>query len=386
MDAATPFCDPLGECVACDEMDEPDMACAEVDGGNPLCVGGACVACEAGDTSVCDGQLLLCDEETNACVGCTAHAECEAGACDVFEGRCFDPSNVLDVGMGQTFGTIGAALDEVTAMGWEDAVLVLHAGTDFNEVALVESGALAFVAAEGDSPQWVNTAVMAPTLSVSGAQTRVYVAGVRMRLNGNDTALAVTEAQVDVRDCELASNDILGLSCGEGSRVDIRRSRVVQNTGGGIVASSGCELNVENCFVGGDVEVAGIDINDASATVLYSTVTASTFGTVPALGCSSPMVVDIRNSIIVTQGGASPDELSCATATVTNAATEAEAGMFDVGWFEDFNGGDYGLTASGAMAFENLAQWQDGDPPTDIEGDPRPEVDGSPDHAGADVP
>jgi hypothetical protein len=132
--------------------------------------------------------------------------------------------------------------------------------------------------------------------------------------------------------------------------------------------------------------VIGVEVLDASASVLYSTVTASTFGTTPALGCTMPVAVDVRNSIIVSQGGTSPDELSCAAATIVASATEADVGPFNAGWFVNFNGGDYHLTASGTATFADLASWSTGDPSTDIDGDLRPTVDGTPDYAGADVP
>jgi hypothetical protein len=35
---------------------------------------------------------------------------------------------------------------------------------------------------------------------------------------------------------------------------------------------------------------------------------------------------------------------------------------------------------------DTAAIWQTGDPTTDIDGDPRPSTDGSPDIAGADIP
>jgi len=293
----------------------------------------------------------------------------------------------------QPFLTVAAGLDEVAMMGWEDAVLVLHAGSSFDEVAVVDSGAVAFVAAEGDTPQWVNTSLMEPTLSVSGAQTRVYLAGVRMR--DGDTALVVSQAQVDVRDSELASNDILGLSCGEGARVDVRRSRIVANSGGGIVAQSGAELYLENCFVGGGApDVDAIALTTANLDALYTTVGAG-LGTTTALRCDAGSVVDVRNSILVSRSD--DDELQCGTAVVNNSAAELDLGgtnslvsAMDVAWFADFNGGDFLLTTEGAapgnLIFENLAQWEGGDPPTDIDGDPRPLVDGTPDYAGADVP
>ena len=50
-----------------------------------------------------------------------------------------------------------------------------------------------------------------------------------------------------------------------------------------------------------------------------------------------------------------PDEISCPEATVTSSATEAEAGMFSLGWFANYNLGDLHLTPAGAMVFAGHA-------------------------------
>lgn len=368
-DAAAPFCEPdSGECVRCDGLGDGDAACAGVDPLIPLCVDGACVECTPQDPLVCDDQLLLCDAATNACVACTAHEQCAAGACDVSEGRCFDPDNVLLVGMGQPYMSITAALDDVGAMMLDPAVLVLHGGASFDETATVSAGTLAIVAADSEQPQWINSSVMAPTLTVTGMQTRVYLHRLRLAQNGND----------------------LGLVLDDGATVDVRRGRIVNNTGGGILAQNGAELTLRNSFVGGDVEVIGVEVTDASASIVYSTISASTFGATPALGCTNPVAVDVRNSIIVTQGGTPPDEISCAGAIVSNSATESGVGPFDIGWFANYNAGDFSLTTmgmpSGADTFVDIAEWQLGDPATDIDGDLRPTTDQTPDYAGADIP
>jgi hypothetical protein len=99
--------------------------------------------------------------------------------------------------------------------------------------------------------------------------------------------------------------------------------------------------------------------------------------------------VTIRNSIIVSYS-ADP-ELQC-DATVTYTATEAmeggtntTLGDMSADWFSDFDAGDFHLnTAPAALA--TTAQWQTGDPLTDIDGQPRPNTDGAMDYAGADLP
>ncbi|MCH9685360.1 MAG: hypothetical protein K0V04_28250 [Deltaproteobacteria bacterium] len=373
-DAMAPFCNPaVGECVDCSELDDGDTACATADAGSPLCVGQSCVACTSDDMSVCDAQLLLCDDMANTCVGCTAHEECAAGACDIFEGRCFDPAHVIDVGTGQTEGSIAAGLAVVAGMNWEDAVLVLHAGEDFNETATVDTGAVAFINADGPAPLWIYSSMPAsPTLTASGADTRVYVRGVRLAQNGND----------------------VGLACDDEARVDVRRARIVQNAGGGIVAQNACELYVENSFVslnGGQfVDSYGVTASNSTLTILYSTIAANDgddVGGFVSLSCDA-VGGNVRNSIVA----AGDSTIDCPGTDFSNsvvdtaglAGTGSQVLVFSPAWFPNIAMADFHVQLG--APFENIAEWNAGDPTVDIDGDPRPTDDPSPDYAGADVP
>jgi hypothetical protein len=60
-------------------------------------------------------------------------------------------------------------------------------------------------------------------------------------------------------------------------------------------------------------------------------------------------------------------------------------GALQAGWFTSLSS-DFGLTGAGEAVFGDVAQWEVGDPATDIDGtDLRPTEPG-PDVAGADVP
>jgi hypothetical protein len=50
------------------------------------------------------------------------------------------------------------------------------------------------------------------------------------------------------------------------------------------------------------------------------------------------------------------------------------------------DGFDFLLATQHAAAINTGATWMTGDPTADIDGDPRPSTDGSPDVAGADIP
>ena len=80
--------------------------------------------------------------------------------------------------------------------------------------------------------------------------------------------------------------------------------------------------------------------------------------------------------------------MACPEAIIADSATEDIVGAFDgtQDWFIDYFGADLSLSPNGATIFLDIAQWQAGDPATDIDGTPRPAMDGTPDYAGADVP
>ncbi len=377
-DTAAPFCEPVsGDCVACDGMDDPDGSCATVDPAAPLCVGGACVECTAEDPAVCDDQLLLCDDETNACAPCTEHAQCGSGACELDVGRCFPEDFVATVdGDGEAdYMTVTAAVDAVMDRSY--GVLVVHeldGGAPYTTPGglLVDGGkTIALLAAPDEAPIIQGTGGN-PGLRVEAAGTILYMDGLRVR-NGDAEGL--------VADGAFAWAD---------------RSRIVQNSGGGVLAQGGAVLTLRNCFVGGSVDDAdALAVDGATANVVYTTLGAGTFNA-RALVCTAPRGVVVRNSILVSRGGTPPDEIACSMASINNSATEGVVrgtANMDVGgfpgaspqdWFVDYAGGDLSLQNDGLTAFAGIAQWQDGDPVTDIHGDPR--LTDALGYAGADSP
>jgi hypothetical protein len=209
-----------------------------------------------------------------------------------------------------------------------------------------------------------------PTLEVSQAGTTVYVDGLSF----------VGAPNIGVRvDQGMAWLD---------------RSRVSLSALGEVVVENGGNLTLRNCFVGGGVGDV-IRIDGSSATILYTTIVANEFGV--GLACWEPDVVSMRNSIVLA-GGGSADDFDCAAATVDYSVTEsAVVGTNNVSlngvtanelgtWFQAHDLGDFHLTPDGADVFAQIAEWNSGDPMTDIDGDGRPTMAGSADHPGGDVP
>ena len=369
----TPFCEPVsGECVTCDGTEDPDGSCAGVDPANPVCLDGACVQCTAAAPEACMGMTPVCDDATNTCVPCTAHDQCmgEAG-CNLFTGACLPSDAVVHVGPGQMHGTLTEAVASF-GPGAEGTIVVHQA--DYNEAVTVDGGrVLALLANAGDTPIWLLAGGGAPQLTVDDGT--VLLDGLRLSGNADDVGLSV-----------------------DAGRAWVDRSRIVQNSGGGIVAQNAAELTLRNCFVGDGTNGENALTVDGTTSMASAMVSYTTLGTgfdnfndVFPVFCDGAADVTIRNSLLVSFDN--PSELSCSTATVTNTASEAlipgagNVALGDVGmdWFVGVDNGDFHLNNPPGM-LATTARWTTGDPPTDIDGNLRPTMDDAADYAGADVP
>jgi len=370
IDPANPICEDM-ECVPCTSVGDGDAACADKDANAPACRDdGQCVQCTSLNPAACTDTTPICDGPSSACVGCAYHEQCEGSACRIATGACFDDAEVYDVGAAQTYATLNAAHDDLG--DGAQVVLLLHEGVDFNEVLELAGAntAYAFLAADGDAPQWINSSVDAPTLLVSGT-AEAYVQDVRMTGNLNDVGISA-----------------------DGGSVYLDRTQVVQNTGGGVSLTGGAYAQVRNCFLNGPTDLFAFNSTSSEAIVLYSTIGGGA-GDGRALQCTAGSVT-VRNSIVVSRGGDEFD-IMCG-ADITYSVTEnpyAGTGNEDIGvltsgnqdvWFAGYGTGELHLNAPPAVVL-TTAQWRTGDPATDIDGtDPRPDVDGTADVAGADVP
>jgi hypothetical protein len=180
----------------------------------------------------------------------------------------------------------------------------------------------------------------------------------------------------------------------DGGRVWLDRSRIVQNTGGGIVAQHGADLRLQNCFVGGSVNnVPAVVVDAATVRVAYTTVIGGLGMTPVALSCTLGSAASVTDSIVLLQSDSDP--IDCDDATFEHSASE----VFLPGtgntlvdsfndastWFTNVGTGDFSLTNDGGAIFRDIAQWNTGDPPTDINGDARPVIDLTADYGGADI-
>ncbi|MCX4239629.1 right-handed parallel beta-helix repeat-containing protein [Paraliomyxa miuraensis] len=363
-DVAAPLCDPAGECVSCEQMSDPNAACAGLDPTTPVCEAGVCVQCTMEDATACEGMTPVCDDATNACVGCSAHEQCGEAACNLFTGACLPGSAIVHVGPGQTFTSIGAAVGSFVA-GAEGTIIV-HQGTYDEPVTVGGGRVLGLLASNGDLPLWALIGGGAPQLTVN--EGTVLIDGLRLSNNGSSMHPGMLLV---------------------GGQAWLDDARVVGNAGGGITAQGG-ELVLRNCFVGAGVDSNVLNSQSAVVDVLYSTLGAN-LGASTAITCNAASTVTVRNSLVVSRD-AGP-EVVCPGASASHTAAEAlldgtdnlALGDMSTTWFQDYNGGDFHLTMP-PISVANAARWEDGDPPADIDNQARPQIDGAPDVAGADVP
>lgn len=349
---------------------QPCMDDGDCPGDTPLCMDGECVLCTADDTSLCDIDAPLCDEDVNECVECLQHADCGEAACNLFTGACLD-ANILHVG--GPMADVASIQEALGMTGGEPSTIILHDGIYEESVEVGGGQAVGILAFDGASPEWTKSTENLPQLLIPDGGT-VVAEGVQVvsrLLLSSFPAVHVYEGR--------AWFDRMNLN----------------SSGGALVASGSSEVVLRNCFLGGSIGATVIDVYDSSVDIIYSTIGAS-IGTSTGIECDGAAAVVLRNSIVVSLDD-SP-EIVCAGITASNSATESmlagtsnvAVGDLDTTWFLGglgaYNSGWFSLASAGDLLFANVAVWESGDPPTDIEGDPRPTADGDMDHAGADIP
>jgi hypothetical protein len=361
-------------CVACTEAGFPDQACEAKDAAAPVCRGdGECVACTPTNPSACDGTTPVCDEATSACVGCSFHEQCPESACRIATGGCFDAGNVHDVGQGMEYEEIGDAVADLGQGG--EVVLRIFDGASYDEAVTISGAGTAYALLADDGamvPQWVNTGGGAATLRVQGG-AEVYVQSVRLTAN---TASGFPGVSVSAATLYLDRTEVLG------------------NTGGGLLLTGAASGFVRNCLLGGGPasDNPAVSVDNAAVAILYSTLVGydDGFGAGAALRCSNPDSVEARNSLFVKTGSGA--DLDCPELAATYSATEnALAGVGNVALGSVMANWFVGITTdlhlnSPPAALLSAAEWRVGDPPVDIDGEPRPAEDATPDVAGADLP
>lgn len=370
-DCASGVCVGL-ECVPCGDAAEPDAACAEADSATPVCSedGSSCVACTAGS---CDGSAPACDP-TLGCVACTEHSQCPDSACHLSgpdAGSCFDTADVVEVSDSEE-------LQQEFVQGNPGGQLVIRLTPGTIQI----SGGLVSDLAE--------VALIGSNSTITGGATALffnipdlfYVAGVTLE-DGPSRAISCSAGEeLWLDDTSISDYPIALLSSCD---VFVRRSQFRGNPGGpdfgGTLQLGGSFRAVNSDF--GPAADPVMDLQGGDVDVRYSTFA----GNQTAISCGSPSSGQIRNSIL-TSVGTSVDT-ACGLSYIDNAVDQGFLGgtvvpSYDPSWFAVSDGSRFFLSPSGEETFEGIADWDEGDPIVDIEGDPRPQD--TPGFPGVDEP
>lgn len=367
-DPASPICADMA-CVPCSSDDE----CLAKSADAPACSDtGRCVACTPSNASACTDTTPICNAAINECEGCDFHEQCPDSACRIATGACFDTAEVYDVGAGQTYANIEAAVTDLGEGG--EVVLRIHDGPSYDGAVTIAGAGTAYAFLADDDamvPQWINSMDASPTLLVEdGAE--VYVQSLRFTANTDGAYPGITA---------------------DGATLYLDRTSVVGNDGGGLLFSNDAHGYLRTCIVGGNGAglgpSRGLTVDASTLEVAYSTIARNDADTADdSLSCLGASTVSVRNSILV---GRDDPSVLCAGATIQDSALDqgfggnTNVGPFVAGWFDNAAGNVFTLSAMGGAVFGDVAQWVVGDPAVDIDGDPRPTEPG-PDVAGADIP
>lgn len=423
LDPDKPFCDEqTGLCAAC-------LTPADCDGGvchpeSKTCVGcvtlgdcpapqvcdeqtGTCVQCidDAGclateDAPICDG---------GTCRGCREHGECLTGACELDRGACFPEGltrhlhvdaaeQCLDsiCAPGLPCCSLSEAFAEIAAdlSGIEHFIVHVVPGKYNSGFGLTATDRT--VAVLGGPEVEIDASPLdVPIVFVGDGQndisSKLYLSG--LRITGQTAvAFGCTAAPFAALD-DVEIHDVSGDAGHIAKCVTwARRSEFVRD-GGGLAVDGTATLVLENSIIAGVAVQPALSVTaGAELEVNYSTIAHQSVLPNGLLWCSGG-TARVRNSALLAQGGGDfvdcPDLLISHTVT-TEAGLQGE-GVAPVGAplvkepFLDWDTHNFRLAGDGNF-LAGVALWTAGDPPTDIDGTKRPQVDGSADVAGAALP
>ncbi len=334
----------------------------------PLCEAGACVACPE---TVCPAASAACD-----CTACVKHEDCSEGAaCDADTGQCLvDVLYVDDHGACPGDGTEASPYclpqDAIDAVGpGGSATIRIRPGVGIGyqqDIALLPGQTLAMIG-EGDYVPNLNAQPggAESVLTVAEADATLWLTGLRFRAGDEGPAVTVAGGTVHASAIQVADSAAGALRVTDGGNVDLENSFLAhwwsQETA---IAVDGASFAARNISL-----------------VWANTPTG-------VITCTRSATVELHDSIVAS--AAAVDDFLCdgAVLELDHVVTKADVGPppYTFPWFENQYGADLHLRPAGAAVFADYAQWNTGDPTTDIDGDPRPLIDGTPDFPGADVP
>lgn len=237
--ADTPVCS-AHACVACTDSegcggDSPiclDGLCVQCvgsedcSGDTPICVDSACVQCAAaGD---CGDAAPICED--NVCRRCRADAECASDVCDEEEGVCLDQDAVLYVARNGAANSMCTREALCSSFG---RALDLVSGTR-NVIKAAPGTYTGSIEIDG-----ITVTILADGATVQPAAENLTAVSVSGGADATIEGLTITGARGPAAPTGMTCN-------GASSVLRLRRSIVINNTGGGGISISGCEFSLVN--------------------------------------------------------------------------------------------------------------------------------------------
>jgi hypothetical protein len=323
---ATPIC--YGTtCTACNQVPNPDAACAALDTTHAHCAltgpaAGTCVACLANADCASTPTTPVCDANSHTCRACTANSDCDSLVCDtVFDpvfgggisrGMCVPTSagsvvyvaaqmpcpGGVDGSKGAPMCKIGDALGKVTAT---KNIIHIAAG-NYAEDVQTGNGTFIFVGDPGTSAKGGGN----EALHVNGASSNVIVIGMTYSGTGGGHS---------------------NVWCDKGS---LSMYQSVSNASGdwGVAGDNGCSsLTIDQCVIGPSNPSGGLKIGASGSATSFSI--TNTFiilnggvgGASIGAGATVPTHVFINNTLADNTAGASAAGVTCLSGgefTLTN--------------------------------------------------------------------
>lgn len=377
-----------GTCVGCDDTESPDEACADADADNPWCDStGQCVPCL--ESSHCPEFAPAC-VSGEGCSPCDEHDQCPDSACHLAgpdAGSCFSLDDVVEV---QVPGAFPELLGQVGP--GEDRVFVLSSGTytipdtggvgpyeidGQREVAFIGNGATVLEGNVGPNPGFFGGG--------GSDASQVYFSELDWNgaADGGNSGISLLAVGLGA-EFWLDDTTVRGAFHLNGGTAHFRRSNLLSANAtpfgfpdAGLQGSG--SLYLENTSVDAD-PLTNVRV-DGVLDIRYSTIVAD-----DAFLCGSETAGVVRNSIVLTGGSIADD---CDGAMWShNAVNTTGFGVsvpaYDSDWFNATEDLRFRLSDTGEAVFSDIAQWEEGDPLEDAEGDERPTR--GPSTAGADAP
>lgn len=380
-----PFCVEMDVCGSCSELVGTD--CADIDAINPACHPelGTCVECTSENQMAC-GPAEVCNQYKNDCGTCFEHEQCPSGACDMKSGSCFPEANVVWVERRNNCAGENGSEDTpycllqtaIETEGGKDLVIMLKQGIGpQHEPVTVSNGIkVAIIGAVSPRPKISAPAANEPRITVD-SNSWLYISKVDLVDSPKAASFLACQGSTLQLDQVTLSGNGVPLST-DTCDVVVKRSVITANTSYNLVIGSSFKLI--NSFVSSNkINDLGPFRIDANVEITHSTIVDNSGTTTSGFSCLSDKPFKIRNSVLLGQ----PETLQgCSVdASGTFDGVPADLNML-------FQAPQKGVfrPQPGAAEINELAEWADGDPYVDYDGDPRPNIAGATDFAGAARP